>query len=143
MIREATEQDIPRMVEMGRKFRAESSYAKHFADNPEALRSLGVKLLSSGGGILVAESNGELIGMLGFIVYDHFISGDKTAGEVFWWVEPDHRGTAGLKLLREAEKRSRNAGATWMQMIAPNDRVATLYGRLGYVFVESTYQRAL
>jgi GNAT superfamily N-acetyltransferase len=63
-------------------------------------------------------------------------------GEVFWWVEPEHRGE-GVKLLREAEKRAKHAGAQTMQMIAPTDKVAGLYQRFGYEFVEAAYQKSL
>lgn len=141
MIRAATSSDVPRCVAMGRRFRAETGYARHLAENPEKMAELAAQLAQAGC-LLVSERDGELVGMLGFVVYPHFISGETTAGEVFWWVEPEHRGE-GVKLLREAERCARTAGAAKMQMIAPTDRVATLYQRLGYEFVEASYQRAL
>jgi len=141
MIRQATAEDVPRLVEMGRRFRSETGYAKVLAENPAKMAELATQLAASGG-LLVSEREGELVGMLGYVVYPHFISGESTAGEVFWWVEPEHRGE-GLKLLKEAERRAKAVGAEKMQMIAPTDRVATLYLRLGYEFVEASYQRAL
>lgn len=141
MIRLAREADIPRLVEMGQRFRRESSYAERLADNPEKMAELGRQLLKVDG-LLLSEKDGELTGMLGFILHNHFISGEVFAGEVFWWVEPERRGD-GLRLLREAEKRARARGAKYMQMIAPTDQVATIYKRLDYEFVEATYQKAL
>lgn len=141
MIRTALESDIPRMVEMGMRFRNETSYAQYLAGNAEKQTELGKTLIAKDG-LIVSERNGQLVGMLGFIIHYHFISGEKVAGEVFWWVEPEHRGD-GLRLLREAEKRARAAGAKYMHMIAPTDQVATVYKRLGYEFVEATYQRSL
>jgi GNAT superfamily N-acetyltransferase len=141
MIRPATAADVPRLVEMGRRFRSETGYAKILAENPAKMTELATQLAASGG-LLVSERAGELVGMIGFYVYPHFLSGESTAGEVFWWVEPEHRGE-GVKLLKEAERRARTAGAETMQMIAPTDRVATLYKRLGYEFVEASYQRSL
>lgn len=141
MIRAATGEDVPRLVEMGRRFRSETGYAKVLAENPAKMAELAGQLAAAGG-LLVAERAGTLVGMLGFVVFPHFISGETTAGEVFWWVEPEHRGE-GVKLLREAEHCARAAGAEKMQMIAPTDRVATLYRRLGYEFVEASYQRSL
>ncbi len=38
---------------------------------------------------------------------------------------------------------ARQSGAKNTQMIAPNDKVAHVYQRLGFGFVESTYQRPL
>lgn len=139
MIRTATKADIPRMVEMGQRFRNESSYNKYLAENPAKMAELGEKLVAVDG-ILVAEHDGKLTGMLGYIVHEHFISGEKVAGEVFWWVEK--RGD-GLELLREMERRAKAAGAKYIQMIAPSQRVARLYTIMKFDFVESTYQRTL
>ena len=141
MIRAATSDDVPRLVEMGRRFRAETGYARHLAENPAKMAELATQLADAGS-LLVSERNGAIVGMLGWIVYPHFISGEMMGTEVFWWVEPECRGE-GIKLLREAERVARTQGAAKMQMIAPTDRVATLYQRLGYEFVEAGYQRAL
>lgn len=141
MIRLATAADVPRLVEMGRRFRSETGYAKHLAENPAKMTEL-AQQLAAAGGLLVSERSGEIVGMIGFVIFPHFLSGETTAGEVFWWVEPEHRGE-GVKLLREAERYARARGATKIQMIAPTDRVALLYQRLGYEFVEANYQRAL
>lgn len=140
-VRLAVDADIPRLVEMGRRFRAESSYAKFLADNPERMAELGRTLLKNDG-LIVLELDGEPIGMLGFIVHSHFISGEKFAGEVFWWVDPEFRGH-GFMLVDEAKLRARVAGARHFQMIAPNKKVARVYGILGFEWVESTYQIAL
>ncbi|KKL26893.1 hypothetical protein LCGC14_2390670, partial [marine sediment metagenome] len=37
MIREATPDDIPRLVEMGRRFVSESSYKEVISENPEQM----------------------------------------------------------------------------------------------------------
>ena len=139
MIRQATVEDIPRMVEMGRKFRQESTYSAYLADNPAKMAELGERLLAVDG-ILVSEHDGVITAMLGYVIHDHFISGEKFAGEVFWWAE--RRGD-GLDLLREMERRARAAGAKYIQMIAPTKRVERIYTILKFAFVESTYQRAL
>lgn len=129
------------MVEMGRRFREHSTYAKFLADNPEKMAELGRNLLKQGG-ILVAEKDGQIVGMLGYILHEHFISGEKFCGEVFWWVDEQHRGP-GVELLKAAESAARAAGAKQMQMIAPTKRVEAAYRYLGYQYVEATYQKAL
>lgn len=141
MIRTATESDIPRLVEMGRRFRRETTYERFLADNPGRMAELGKQLLAVNG-LILSERDAEPTGMLGSIIHSHFISGERVAGEVFWWVEPEHRGE-GLRLLQEAENRGRKAGAKYMHMIAPNERVSRLYERLGYEWVEATYQKTL
>lgn len=141
MIRSALESDIGRIVEMGKRFRKDSSYSKYLSENPERMTQLARDLIKQNG-FLVMEHDGEMIGMLGYIVHSHFISGETVAGEVVWWVEPEHRGE-GFNLLMEAEKRARAAGAKYMQMIAPTEKLERIYKSMGFEFVEATYQRAL
>jgi GNAT superfamily N-acetyltransferase len=140
-IRPAVESDIPRMVDMGVKFNEQSPYSKHLKISREKVAAMGKQLIDANG-LLVSERDGQIVGMIGFIVHNHFMSGETVAGEVFWWVEPEFRGD-GLRLLKEAEKRAREAGAKKMHMIAPTDQVATVYERVGYDFVESTFQKSL
>lgn len=140
-IRPATEADIPRMVDMGVKFNEQSGYRKHLKISREKVAEMGRHLIKQDG-LLVSERDGAIVGMIGFIIHNHFMSGETVAGEVFWWVEPEHRGD-GLRLLKEAEKMARERGAKKMQMIAPTEQVGTVYQRLGYDFVESTFQRSL
>ena len=141
MIRLAGEADIPRLVEMGKRFRGSTTYAGHIAENLDRMANTAARLAATDG-VLVSERDGRIVGMLGYILFDHFLSGELIAGEVFWWVEPEHRGD-GVRLLFEAEKRARAAGALRMQMIAPTDRVAAVYQKLGYEFVEAAYQKTL
>ena len=141
MIRDAKLEDIPRMVEMGQHFRKGTSYDKYLRDNPERMGELGRQLIEKNS-LLVAEREGNVIGMLGYIVYDHFISGDRIAGEVFWWVEPEYRGD-GPRLLREMKLRAKQAGAKFYQMIAPTAKVGKFYERLGCSYVEETWQGTL
>lgn len=141
MIRTAKREDLPRIVEMGQHFRSEPHYERYLKDDPDCMNRLAIKLIDEQT-LLVSEANGRITGMLGFIVYPHFISGEKTVGEVVWWVEPEHRGQ-GIRLLIEMENRARVVGAKHLQMIAPNSAVAHVYIRRGYEFVESTFQRNL
>lgn len=141
MIRLATIEDIPRLVELGRRFRRETTYERYIAENPEKMAELGKKLIEQDG-LLLAEEESGIVGMLGYVVYEHFISGETIAGEIFWWVEPEHRGS-GVILLQEAENRAKSRGAKHFQMIAPNERVGKFYERRKFSWVEATYQKNL
>jgi len=141
LIRDAKRNEIDCIVEMGKKFLSFSTYSKFLGESQETMRILAQQLLWNES-LLVSEREGKVIGILGYIVHKHFISGELTAGEVFWWVEPEFRGE-GVKLMREMERRAKLAGAKHIQMIAPNDKVANFYVRDGFEFVEATYQRAL
>lgn len=139
MIRDAVMEDIPTLVAMGERFRSNSPYEKYLSENPECMTRLGERLLNREG-LLVSEVGGRIIGMLGFYIYRHFISDELTAGEVFWWVDKEYRGKDGIKLFLEMKRRSAAVGVKRIQMIAPSDKVADFYRRLGFEFVESTFQ---
>jgi len=141
MIRLGREADIPRIVEMGLRFHRESSYRKHIAENPEQMKKLACNVVAEGICLLI-EERGDVCGMICIVLFPHFISGELTAGEVAWWVDPEHRGS-GIKLVREAEKRAKEAGAKRLQMIAPTAQVGAVYERLDYEFVESAYEKTL
>lgn len=141
MIRAAVEADVPRLIEMGERFHRESHYSKHLAPNAAQFDVLARKIVADGG-VLVIDRDGELVGMIGYFIFPHFLSAEIIAGEVFWWIEPGCRGE-GRELLKAAESRAKTAGAQKMQMIAPNPRVGKLYERAGYSYVESAYQKTL
>ena len=143
MIREATVDDVPSLVEMGARFIAETVYRNHVAINPRALANLMLMLIdSSGGAVFVSELDGKPVGMIGAQVYPHPMSMEFIGAELFWWVEPDARGKgSGIKLLKKAEEWADERGAVRMQMIAPNDKVGRVYAALGYTKIEEQYQR--
>lgn len=143
MIRRATDADVPRLVEMGRAFLAGTRYAGAIRENPAQMAETAAGLIASEAGeLLVAERGGQVVGMIGLLLYTHPLSGDRVASELFWWVDPDHRGQ-GIALLRAGERWARACGAVALQMIAPSDDVERLYERLGFVRIEAQYQRGL
>lgn len=143
MIRRATVNDSERLMEMGMRFVAQTTYSGFIAAKPERLiDTIGSVLMNPDGVILVSGSDASLTGMIAMLAYDHPFSGERTAFEVVWWVEPEARGD-GVRLLRAAEDWAKEQGAGKVQMVAPDDRVGTLYRRMGYVPVETSYQRSL
>jgi len=128
---------------MGQRFIAETSYHSLIASDADALaKTMGHLTASDDAVVLVLENGGKIVGMLGAHVFMHPLSGDRIAAELFWWVEPEHRG-AGLTLLRNAEQWAFEKDATAMQMVAPNERIGLVYQALGYDKIEEHYQRTL
>jgi RimJ/RimL family protein N-acetyltransferase len=143
VIREATADDIPRLVEMGKRFLTETVYAGRVAINPAAMaRTLHLLVASDGGGLFVSEQDGVVTGMIGLLLFEHPFTGELTAQELFWWVEPEHRGY-GLRLLKRGEAWAAASGAQHVHMIAPTPAVGQLYERLGYGYLEAAYQKAM
>lgn len=144
MIRDATEDDIPRLVEMGERFLTETGYHGRVAVNPRAMaRTVAQLLVSEQGAVFVSSDHaGTVIGMIGLLLFENPITGELTVSELFWWVEPEHRGH-GVRLLKRGEQWARAAGAAAVHMIAPVPSVGQLYDRLGYEYLEATYMKAL
>lgn len=143
MIREATLDDIGQIAVLGERFIQESHYHRLIGINPDALRSVAETLIAEDHGLLlVDEFYGELAGMIGMLATIHPTSWEPVASELFWYVPPEARG-GGLKLLFAGERWARESGCKRCIMVSPNERVGTLYERLGYEFLETQYVKAL
>ena len=143
-IREAVELDIPRIVAMGRRFLAEGPYAGQLGDNPEqALRFTKMIIGNPQARIFVSDLNGELTGLIAFILFPHHFSGDLTAIELIWYVEPEHRGQVSMELMWAAEKKAKEMGARFMQFTSPDAKASRIYERFGYKQIEVGYQKEL
>jgi len=140
-IRAATIADVPRVVDLGASFIAQTSYQTLLPVNRDQMTALVERLIGSeDAAVLVLETMDAVIGMIAMYCFAHPISGERVASEVFWWVEPAARG-GGLKLLAAAEAWAEAQGAVVCQMIAPTPAVERVYHRRGYVPVERLYQR--
>lgn len=144
MIREGTIADVDAMVDMGHRFHAGTVYSGLMAESPDQMRKVATAFVSDSDKVaLLAVIDGHIVGMLLALLHTHFLSGERMAGEVAWWVEPEARGTIGLRLLVAAERWARDRGATKIQMVAPTANVERIYKARKYEKVETTYQRSL
>lgn len=143
-IRPATLDELPRIVAMGLAFLRSTPYHDLLHENPEKMGSLATWLITSEDGLLlVAEEGSDLVGMIGLLVFAHHLSGERVAGEMFWWVEPSARGSVGVRLFRAAEAWALSQHVAKLQMVAPNPKVGKLYERFGYTAIETAYQKAV
>jgi len=119
VIRRATEADLGRAVELlvlgavpGGPLRAED--AADLEPYVAALREVD----DTGGAVLVAELDGEVIGVCQLIVFRHLQSrGGRCAELESVHVHPDHRGTGvGGALVRDAIGRARALGCYRVQL---------------------------
>lgn len=146
MIRRALLSDLPAIVEMGKRFLAASPYVDVIPDSAVHMTALATQLLTTGdnGTVIVADApSRELVGMIGLVAAPHFLSGERTAGEVFFWIEPGARGPLGRELMTAGETWARFVGASAVQLIAPDHRVGIFYERRGYRAIETTYWKRL
>jgi len=145
-VRKAVNEDLPRIVEMGRRFLLEGPYHDQLKDNPDKALEFAFAVMNKmGGRILVSEGDHGVNGVFAFTVSPHVLSGELTAMELIWYVEPEARaGGIALQLLAEAEKWARESGVELFQLTAPSEEVGNLYRYCGgYKKIEVTYQRKL
>lgn len=146
-ISEMTYADVDRVTEMGARFLAEGPYGGIIKDRPKQARRLAIVLtLKNDAKVLVARDKGRAIGLFAFVLHPSLFSGEQVAGELMWYVEPEHRaGGVGLRLLAEAEREAKALGAAAMNLTAPagGPDLGEMYGRCGYQKVEVAFQRRL
>lgn len=145
MIRLASEKDIPRLVELGSLSLTDGPYAGKIKDNPEQAAVLALQVIRDRQGeVIVDEENGQIVGLLGYAVFPHYYTGEKTAAEIMWYVMPEFRKSfIGVALFRRAEAEARKAGCVTMQMSAPTEAVGKAYEAMGYRALEVAYFKDL
>lgn len=112
MIRHAEKTDLDDLVELGRRMHAESNYTPLVYSEFVYRRNLELLLGSERGCVLVAELQGELIGVYVGVVGDAFFSTDRIAQDLLLYVEPEHRGgMTAMRLIKAFENWAWQQGA--------------------------------
>lgn len=137
MIREATFNDIPAIMALGREFADEAGVTARVGWDDASVWDLLAGLIENPDGILLVSDNG----MIGGMVYPHPFSGLRVFAELFWRAKDGK----GLALLEAAEEAAKARGAKRMAMIAMDDmeRTRRLYSRIGYAPVEVQFMKEL
>lgn len=146
-IRQATADDVFRLVEMSTRFLLSTPYGNLMQPTPEQTQDYVLKVLELGA-VFVAVTSDEpprLIGMLA-VILDRPMNADEThLNEIAWWVEPEYRHSrASLYLLRSMEEWAHTIGAKVCKMVAPaGSDVGAFLVRYGYEAVETIYTKRL
>jgi GNAT superfamily N-acetyltransferase len=146
-VRQATLADVPAIVRMSERFYETTSYNRWADFNADTVEAL-AENLTENHVMLVAEHEGQVVGMVGLFVAPFMFNADKTgAYEVVWWVDPEGRATgAGKALLRAIEPACHAKGCASIQMVHLHNsppQAAMLYERAGYAHTESSYTKLL
>jgi GNAT superfamily N-acetyltransferase len=137
MIRNATREDLPALVELGRQMAAESprySRLRYSACKVEAL--LGKMIDSPDGFVMLAEADGVAVGVMAAFVSAHWMSDDLMASDFGLYMLPEHRGgTAAMRMARAYIAWARARGALDISLgISTNvnsEQTARFYSALG------------
>jgi GNAT superfamily N-acetyltransferase len=145
-IREATLDDLDRIVELAARFIGQGPYAALLllAPNRPHLERL-VQIILEHGVVLVGEVDGTIEGMLALTALPHPTTGEPFGDELAWWVNPEVRASRlGPRLLQAAETWCQARGLPWLKMIAPaGTSVGRYYERHGYAPLETAYLKRL
>lgn len=133
MIREATIDDIPKLVEMGRALHDETTY-KHVEYSPERVAET-CRLMIANGFLVVAEKEGEVIGVMMGDVYIPWYTTERMGIDYTLYIMPEHRnGLIAVKMIKRFEQWCISMGAKQIRPgIGTGDPSAIkLYKALGY-----------
>lgn len=138
MIRPATLDDIPALLDLGEEFAREAGVIERTGWNEQDVSALLVTLIESPDGIVMVSESG-MIG--GYVAGHPFNQETRMFVELFWRAK-DGQGKA---LLEAAEAAARARGASKSIMVAMHgmERTERLYGRLNYRPVEAQFMKEL
>ena len=100
MIRQATREDIPHMIDLGAQMHAESRFSVLGYDR-EKVAALFSHLLDTDQFIEVIERDGVLIGGFAGFVTEHWASKDLVSYDCGLFISPDHRGGGASRETRD------------------------------------------
>jgi len=139
MIRAATHDDVPRLVELGQLLHSSSSYATT-GFNPQKVGSLLGQLIDGLGVVFVAEVGGEVVGGFAGAITEQWFSDDLIAFDYSLFIEPSKRqGLTALKLVLAFQNWAQAKGAKEIRMGITTgmnvEGTSRLYRHLGFQYV--------
>jgi len=136
------------VLPMCEAFHHESGLDEFFPYNEKTMTATVNKLIKTGG-LFIAKHKNKPIGMIAGIIYPHYTNADHITGqEMFWYVDPKHRGgDAGRGLLDSLQEWAAINGAESFMMISLEsihpEKVGQFYMKNGYSLLEHSYIRRL
>lgn len=141
-IRKAEPKDFYKLLLMAELMHRESPrYSKMPFVLAKATAS--IRNLMNTGGAFVAEMNGDVIGMLGGVVIEHFFSSAKFSIDFVLYVLPKYRGSsAAVRLVKAYEEWAFAQGAEEVGLGASTgiatEQTVCIYERMGYKIASYT-----
>jgi len=95
----------------------------------------------------VFEQDSAIVGTIGMLIIVSPFDGKIVAEETFWFVHPDHRGTAGLRLFMEAEMWAKAINCDAMKVgyltNLSAEKLHAFYERRGYRALQTQFVKQL
>jgi N-acetylglutamate synthase-like GNAT family acetyltransferase len=149
-VRKATEADVPVYLQLSADFHKASPMQKVCEFEPKGFEIfLRGAMQNPDMCALLAEVNGEIVGITGGLAYPlYFSPSHKVAQELWWWLTPAARGSgAGNKMFKHLQLWAKERGAKTMFMIALEDeradKMEKVYFRAGFEPMERTFMKGI
>lgn len=135
MIREATVEDIPRLLQMGEKFADRARLSDSVGYDPTSMEKTFAWMIGDKNSVIFVGEAGAIGGMKAPHPFNH---AHWIAQELFWWSE----GHEGLRLLTAfelwASQTCQSVRMLTLEAVEP-ERMGRLYERRGYRAIEHGY----
>lgn len=147
MIRQATPDDIPALVRIGKHFADYSPFGVEYS--PDGTSAFLHSIITQYGVVFVSEYAGEIVGLIvGMLAPIWYSPRNIMATEVAWWVVPEHRGGShAVKLAKEFEKWGITMGASHICFsdlcIKGEYPAGSMLGRMGYTPTERSHVKGV
>ncbi|WKW49509.1 hypothetical protein [Rhodomicrobium lacus] len=138
VVRQASEADAARFVELALRFYAEEGARR--AD-PRALARFAFAQIFERNRVLLAAKE-PAVAVLAGMIAPHYLTGEPTAFKTAWYAQPGARGY-GASLLRAFEAWAIEKGATRLLVAGRMPRTLTLLERLRFQPLETVYAKDL
>lgn len=142
VIRKGVRSDIPAIIEMARDMHAESPRYNRLNFNAEKVNALALAIMLNpkAGGVLVAERENSVVGVLAFYVTDFFFGDDLLASDLVMYIRPQFRsGSIFPRMVLAFETWADEFGVKEKQLSVSagidTERTVAVLERLGYVQV--------
>ena len=139
MIREATEEDLPVLVRMGREFHAATIEDSAFIAADFEASMIGYLAQGEWAVLIDNKQRGFLVGV---IFADYWNSSVCRAHELMWWVSPKSRsGMVGPSLMKAFTSWARKCGAQTLSIAQRTNMKSNekTYRRMGLAPCETVY----
>lgn len=148
-IRDFTVEDIPVLIELGKKMHKESSFAQVSFDEMK-IREMALHYLANPEQCFarVASENNRIYAMYIAYISDYYFSRDLAGFDEALFVTPEKRGgIAAIRLVKEFETWAKAKGANELRPACStgcfSERTKLLYEALGYEVVGYTFKKRI
>lgn len=144
IIRPIVMEELPELCYLGSQFATASKFVEF--DCATFCQSWN-RFLSTGVGVVfVADTGKRIVGAIGALQFNEPNCGTLMANEMFWFVDPEHRG-CGMDLLNCLEAWAKAIGVKWLWMNYMIDsmpeKVQAIYQRKGFELAETHWVKEI